>query len=226
MRVKKFISLLIMVAGVGYFSVHAQTHTVDVDKLTDELQKSSPGKDELTMVWWVPNDFWRVTLQQEKVAASRIEEFLSVLRPYMIVVVADGKMNASGKASFRSEADIRNHTRIIDAQGTEYSALPKDQVGPGAKSVLEVMQPILSNVLGQFGNNFHFLVFPGLNSKKEPIADARTAGVFRVRLERGREFVWSLPLTSLLPEKKCPVDGQKMRGDWRYCPFHGAELKP
>ena len=38
-------------------------------------------------------------------------------------------------------------------------------------------------------------------------------------------FSWRLPLSSLLPPKYCPVDGEKLNGAWRYCPWHGVDLQ-
>lgn len=59
----------------------------------------------------------------------------------------------------------------------------------------------------------------------KPVVDPTTEGVFAVRLD-GETYQWDLPLSSLLPEKVCPVDNAPMDGSWKFCPWHGKELMP
>jgi len=33
-----------------------------------------------------------------------------------------------------------------------------------------------------------------------------------------------MPLACLMPDKYCPVDDLKMKGDWLFCPYHGVKL--
>ena len=49
-------------------------------------------------------------------------------------------------------------------------------------------------------------------------------GNFKVDIAN-ESFVWKLPLVSLMEEKICPVDQQKMEGNWIFCPFHGEKLQ-
>ena len=198
---------------------------VDADKLATELQQSTSGKQDLNLVWWIPEAYWRAILVQEKVPKENAAELSAILRPYTVVAVFDGTISQTGGTTFRSEAELRRTMRVIDANGVEYSVLEKDKIGPGAAGLLDIIRPMLSNALGKLGANFHFLVFPGLNAKGEPIADPSRSGSLRIRVEKGRELTWQLPLPSLVAPKKCPIDGQVMNGTWNYCPWHGAELK-
>ena len=224
MTVARLCFLLLFVFA---FSAVGQTvERVDVNQLTDELQQDSPVSDELTMVWWIPPEYWRIVLEGEKLAKPDIEEFVAVLRPYTIVAVFDGKIDGAGNTTFRSEADVRKSIRLIDAAGTEYAPMAVDQIGPTPREMLKLIRPMIVNALGKVGTNFYFIVFPAADAKGGLIADPRKEGMMRIRLTAKREFKWKLPLVSLLQPKKCPIDGEKMRGDWRYCPWHGAELKP
>ena len=226
MTIKLLPSVLLIVLA-AFATTFAQKQPVDVDQLITELQKSaSHTSDELTLVFWIPSEFWRVMLEKEKMPTAQIDEVMGVLRPYTIIGTMDGKVGANGTTTFRSEAEIRSTMRIVDSAGLEYGPLGKDKLGSGATTLLNAMSPIVRKILGTLGENMHFIVFPGVNAKDESIVDARREGSFRIVLAKGREFTWKLPLGALLPAKKCPVDAAKMNGEWRYCPFHGSELKP
>ncbi len=81
----------------------------------------------------------------------------------------------------------------------------------------------LTTILGPLGQNMHFIVFPSKNIKGQYIADVTKEGTFVVQLGE-TEFTWRLPLSSLVPPKICPVDGEKMSGAWKFCPWHGTKL--
>jgi len=49
-------------------------------------------------------------------------------------------------------------------------------------------------------------------------------GGFSVDLE-GKAYTWRLPLGALLTRKTCPVDGEKLSGAWKFCPWHGKTLE-
>ena len=78
-------------------------------------------------------------------------------------------------------------------------------------------------MLGPMGQNVHFYAFSATDNAGNRIADARKEETFSVTLT-GREYKWRLPLGSLLPPKKCPLDGEILNGAYKYCPWHGAKL--
>lgn len=156
-----------------------------------------------------------------KVKSNFIDSYV----PYTVVVVIDGKFGSPGTGSYRTEKDVLSQIRLIDNSKTEYAVLTKSELGADLDAVIGVMQPILSGMLGKLGDNMHFAIFPGKNGKGERLADPTKAGSLRIRLQPGREFGWQFPLASLLPLKICPIDKAEMSGGWKYCPFHGAELK-
>ena len=78
-------------------------------------------------------------------------------------------------------------------------------------------------LLGPAGRNFHFFFFPATTEAGTAIADPRLPGDFSVRVVNER-YSWRLPLGSLLPEKVCPADGERLNGAWLFCPWHGDRL--
>ncbi len=119
-----------------------------------------------------------------------------------------------GGIEFQSREAIQARIHLIDHEGNPYGPLPHEDVKADARNILSILPSLMATALGPIGQNIHFLAFPG---EKE-------AGSFAVKL--GEEvFEWKLPLGSLLPPKYCPVDGEELSGAWKYCPWHGVELR-
>ena len=83
---------------------------------------------------------------------------------------------------------------------------------------------MFSQMLGKMGEGMHFYFFNIKDKDGKNIIDEYKKGKFSV-LHSNKEFEYQLPLVTLLPSKKCPIDNAEMKGNWNYCPFHGVELK-
>ncbi len=225
-RLRKIEVFIVALLIFGSMSLSfAQDKKVDINALVGETQKMSQSADEMTLLWWTPEEFWRVSFEQNpNMTAAQSEEFIKFLRPYTVIMAIDGKIGAFGGVTYKPEATIKNSIQIIDSQGTYYRPLGDEKIDADTKNLLSMMKPVFVNMLGPMGQNMHFFLFPSLNEKGRKIADAKREGTFSVKLDK-REFKWRLPLGSLLPPKVCPVDGEKMSGAWKYCPWHGVELK-
>lgn len=206
-------------------SSFAQDGQIDLNALISETQKMGEKADEMTLVWWLPEEYWQTVFAQDPTTTeAQTEEFLGVLRPYTLFAVVEGKIGPFGGVTYKAEEDVRGGTRLIDQEGTEYVPLGEDEVGADAKNLLSAMKPVLANILGPMGQNVNFFLFPAKGKKGNKLADPTQEGTFSVKLT-DRAFKWRLPLGSLLPPKICPVDGEKLNGAWKFCPWHGVELK-
>lgn len=203
----------------------AQKNKVNIDALTSETQKSSPQADKMTLVWWIPGEFWQASLGEDpSLTPTQVADFVKILSPYNIFVVADGKIGSFGGITYRSEEEIRNSIQLVDKAGNKYSPMSGDKVDADAKNLLAMLKPVLGNMLGSIGQNLHFYVFPTKNKEGAILMEAKKEGSFTFKLG-GSEFKWKLPIGSLLPLKTCPVDGEELNGAWKYCPWHGTVLK-
>lgn len=197
---------------------------VDLTALTQETQKISQKPEEMTLLWWIPEEFWRVSFAQNPTMTSAgIEEFVKVLRPYILIVVVDGKMGSFGGITYRSEADIQRTLQIKDRKGTYYRPLSQDKIDADLRNFLAMMKPVLANMLGPLGKNMNFFAFPAKDRKGQKIVDVKKQGAFSVKFDE-REFRWRLPLGSLLPPKICTRCKEKCSGAWNFCPWCGTEL--
>ena len=222
-RVKVLMVALLVCAWLNVS--FAQTSKIDINALLQETQKASDRLDEMVLIWWIPEEFWKASFQQDpNITAAQAEDFMKVLRPYLLIVAVDGKVGAFGGVTYKPETTIRNSILVIDSKGTRYHPLSKDKVNADTKNFLAMMKPVFVNILGPMGQNMHFFLFPAKNSMGQDIAVAKREGTFSVKLGK-KVFKWRLPLGSLLAPKICPVDGEKLSGAWKFCPWHGVELK-
>ena len=98
-----------------------------------------------------------------------------------------------------------------------------DEIDEETNMLLQIIQPMMSNMLGGLGQNLHFICFKSQSEGKR-MADPRSNGTLSVKMF-DESYLFNFPLASLLPPKFCPVDDASMKGTWTYCPFHGKELK-
>lgn len=200
-------------------------YEMSLEEVIKDCQKYSKQVDRMTLLWWIPEEFWRLAVSQDPtVTEEGIEEFLSVLRPYTIVVAVDGKIGAFGGLTYTPEEELFSMIRIQDSEGISYAPLYGDEVDPNVENFMAMLKPIFSNMAGAMGENMNFFVFPAETDDGGKIADPGSEGTFKV-LIGDEEFRWKLPLGSLLPPKVCPRCGEKLSGAYKYCPYDGVKLK-
>ena len=198
---------------------------VDLQAVVTETQKVRQNANEIVVVWWTPYEFWQASFSQNpSISKTQIEDALKVLRPYTLIAVINGKIGAFGGITYKSEADIRSSVFIRDSHGTLYPPLSEDKIETNARNFLSIMKPMLANMLGPFGQNSHFILFPTENKKSRKIVDPKREGAFSLKLGE-KEFRWRLPLGSLLPRKICPSCGEKLSGAYKFCPWDGTTLQ-
>jgi len=216
-----FIVVFLLCVGVNIGG--AQATKIDLNALIQETQKMSQNVDEMTLIWWIPEEYWQASFAQDPtITDAQAEEFIKVLRPYVVIVAIDGKIGPFGGVTYKSEATVRNNIKLV-SKGVSYRPLSDEKVNADTQNLISSMKPALANMLGPMGRNMHFFLFPAKDKKGQNIAEATKEGSFTVKLGLN-EFKWRLPLGSLLPPKTCPVDGEQMSGAWKFCPWHGVRL--
>lgn len=217
-----FITMVILCMGIKLSL--AEENKIDLNALTQETQKVSKESNQMTMLWWIPEEFWRANFSQNPdITEAQIDEFIGALRPYTVIVVVDGSIGSLGTITYKSEEDVRSVIQIADNQGASYKPLVEDAIDNNAKNILLMMKPVFSNMLGPMGQNMHFFLFPAKDANGNSIAEAAKEGSFTVKLGE-KEFKWKLPLNSLLPLKVCPTCGENLNGTYNFCPWDGTKL--
>lgn len=213
-----------LAAGLLPGSAMAGESKVDLNALIGETQKLSEKTTEMTLIWWIPLEFWAATFAQDpNMTPAQTEEFLKVLRPYTLLAVVDGAVGTFGGITYRPEAEIRSNLTLRDSKGASIPPIETSAVSGDVINLIQMMKPVLANMLGPMGENFNFYIFPASTPDGAVIADGKKKGAFSVKLDN-REFRWKLPLDSLLPPKTCAKCKESCKGSWDYCPWCGTKL--
>lgn len=195
---------------------------IDWQALILETQKGSPDPNKMTLVWWLPEQFWIASLAQDPtISEAAAAQFIEVLRPYTMIVAIDGEIGVFGGVTYKTEKEVRSSIRIKDTEGRTYTPLQSFEIDADTKMLIQVMEPILASMLGEMGQNMHFILFR--DERGTPIVNAMGKGFFEVVLGE-EEFRFRLPLGSLLPPKYDPDTGEKFPGNYNYNPFTGTKL--
>jgi len=207
-----------------FISSSAISQQVDYNKFIKETQKSNTESGEISIAWWIPIEFWEITFSREKtMTEEQIEEFIKTLSPYVIFAVVDGKMGPMGGMTYTSVDSIAKSIELIVNEGKIYRPLETNDLRPDIQNLLSVFKPILKNMMGQLGENMNFFVFTDIKDKDKRVADPITNGFIQLNF-CNKEYKWKVPIGSLLPLKRCPIDNELMDGSWNYCPWHGDKL--
>ena len=198
---------------------------IDLPALISQIQLQDPRADSLNATMWMPEQFWQAVFSQEpNITQTEIERRLDVFRPHVLVAVVAGELGPFGAPNFDSAATVLNKTRLVDDEHNVYEPLIKSTLSPDMQGFSSVFRPMMVQAFGPTGEAMVLVAFPARNQDGEMIADATKEGSFQVNVGDS-EFKWRLPLSAVLPPKECPVDGEKMSGAWKHCPWHGVDLK-
>ena len=205
-------------------SVCAQNAAQQVQAIVRDTQKQGTRAGRLTLIWWIPPEFWRAAMAASgMVPADKTEELVSSIRDVNVFGVVDGKIGGFGAADFTSAEDLRKNIVINDIQGAPLALIPEAKQGAATKNMIAMMKPMFANMLGEFGKNMSLLVFEGKAKDGSRRIDPLKRGSFTAKLN-SEEFRWRLPLAALLPDKKCPKCNETFPGDYAFCPFDATPL--
>lgn len=204
------------------FSI-AEAQKSKINALTEETQLMSNDDDKMRLVWWIPNEFWLTAFEdEESMSPEKVEQFIALFDDFSVFAVADGDISAFGSVTYQPKEAVLNSTYIFK-DGKEHQPLTEDEVNADVKIVLGMLKPVLSNMLGNMGENIHFILFKGYTNKNKRFIEPLEDDDFLVFVG-GEKFEYNLPIGALMPSKTCPNHAEEMRGSWNFCPFCGSQL--
>lgn len=238
-RIIRFLSVLTccyLVIAVSVITstaqVAAEEPLVDLPMLEYEMSKISYSNSGHIQIRWLPVEFWAVALEIDPMVEMLArEDILSAIQPYNIFVVSRATISSRRIPTYDTRTALQNNIKFVDENGNIYLPYTSATTGTTGKKISGGIQLLMSDFRQSFAENFevdkdflHFFLFPSHDAKEKRIADPTKKGSFSL-LVGVKEFEWQLPLSELIPKKKCPIDGKLMSGNWNYCPWHGVEIK-
>jgi len=211
--------LLISPSAMGEFKP-------DIAALVKDLETMTKSEDHMTIVFWLPTEFWRASLESGgKVTAKEIDKFVKELDQYVVLAVADGQVGIAGSVNFAEPELLKGAVTIENARGALLSALPDDAISGGVKNMAEMLRPVWANMLGKLGLHLAVIIFPGTETSGSRTVEPTKEGIFVVHV--GPVTVrYRLPLGSLLPPVIDEKTGESFPGNYHFNPFTGHKLSP
>jgi hypothetical protein len=229
---KKVILILMVCAGSLEAIEKKDLLNVDLDEMTIECQPVvyPSGEDNMNLVWWIPTEFWKSLYTRDyNMSQEEINSYINLLEPYTIVAVVQSDISIFGAFKFYSLDEVQaglKVTFILNKGQTNELELVVEK-SPDLEIVLETMKPMLSNAMGNFGENFHFFVFSDRSPSGKRIADPYSTGelIFDLKQSDGIKLTSKIetPLNCLYVPRKCP-NGKPAHITWKYCPWTGEKL--
>lgn len=202
----------------------AAAETINANKLVQETQQQRVEGDHQQFIWWMPSEFFVVSMQQQPgIDARMIDEIRSKMAPYTIVAVGDFRIGPLGIMDARGQSEVRADLQLVTASGEVLPVLADTEIDNTVKNFLMAMKPGIAAVTGQFGEALQLMVLPARDAQGRPLYDVRQRGALTLRYQT-RDFRFRLPLASLLPEKRDPETGDHFPGDYLFNPYTGKAL--
>jgi hypothetical protein len=208
--------LLVGTALVG--SVRA----ADVRGFIAETQQSSTVGQQLTMAWWIPAEFWDVSLAgNPNVTPDTAAQVHAAFQDYQVFALLRANTGLQGLSDVASKADLLSNGRL-EVDGKVIAPIDPDKVPAAVQTILGAMKPLLAGMLGQMGQSIELIVYPA-TSDGHRITDPMKPGSFQYTLFE-QTFHWRLPLASLLPKKIDRKSKEEFPGNYDYNPYTGDKL--
>jgi hypothetical protein len=199
------------------------TDSVDQGALIRDLTLTRSVDGRLTMVMWMPDEFWRIALKSSgRMTDKGIADYIATMQPYSLLAVVDAQR---GITSFRytdTEALV-SEAMIEDSHGNKYKPLAPDTIAEDVQNLIQAMRPLLANMMGAMGQHMEFLVFPSADKDGHPLADPRGDGSLTLHVG-DVAMRYRLPIGSLLPPALDPKTGESFPGSYRFNPYTGGAL--
>jgi hypothetical protein len=219
-------SAAVCTTALGLLLVAAplQAQQASLQEVISDTQRMEQSADRLTLVWWIPAQFWEISLAQNAdVSPKQVRELVASFEPYTVVAIVDGAVGPMAGITYPDEAVVRESVRVVDVAGKRYRAMKTSEIAPDVQNMISMMQPMIANMLGPMGTNMHFLVFQNSDDQTAPL-DPLARGTARVEVA-DRSYKYRLPLGSLMPPRFDPDSGERFPGNFVFSPFTGKKLR-
>lgn len=205
------------------FSQEKDLKNVSIDALLSETQYSNDTSEMIEFVWWLPREFWAASYAQDPTSSKEDFEALnSMFGDFELFGIIQGEIGHFGGITYYSkETVLQNLT--VNYKGENLMIVPENEISADFMNFLMIMQPMIGNMLGQMGNNIHFILLKSIRGNEVLPIDPLKGSNLSIKLGDFEKII-ELPLSSLLKEKKCPEDKKLYSGKWVYCPLHGKKL--
>lgn len=214
---------LLPIFALIFLSSSAQDFSkVNTNEFITECVKQGGETPHSQAVIWFPYEYWILVGEKFNFSSELVKQITDEMNQYMMFAVVDYTISNT-QPTFKSEDEIRKSIKLYDSSGNIYLPVNENDLSPLASQVLEKIKPVMSQMLGQFGDGMRLFLFDARLVDGKPPYNVAKSNHFTLSWDQ-TNLKWILPFASILPPKYCPVDNEKMQGNWNYCPVHGVKL--
>jgi hypothetical protein len=210
---------ILFALAIAFLSMTARG--VELQKIMQDTQRLANDPSQMTIVWWIPVEFWDAVLRDNpKVTKEARAQFSKVMDPYLVFAVASLDVGPLGGMTPKDRATVEANAQLM-VGGKIVVPVKADRLSPDAQNFVTMMKPMMANMLGKFGQGIEFLLYA--NPKGAQKISAVNRGSFSYTAF-GHRFDWRLPIGSFLPPKIDEKTKEVFPGDYLYNPYTGEKL--
>lgn len=199
-----------------------EVYVPNLTKLIEQTQLSSEDNDKMSLIWWIPKEFWNAALSGDpSFTQEDIKDFEAIFKNYTIILAVDGVIGRFGNVVYADDDEIRATIQIQDEKSSLYLPLKEKAVPSDLKGMFNIWKPMFASLLGDMGENINYYVFQ--NNYNTEVLDASGTAQFKIRM-MGEDYQFKLPLGVLFPPKTCGKCKEEFMGSYLFCPYDGNKL--
>lgn len=185
------------------------------------------GDGRVASFWWLPQEYWEQVAKELGIPAEEQEKVRVAFRDYLIVGALESKLDAQGKPSYASIAEVVGRAEFY-RNGRKVEVLR--DMNPEVARLAESLVYLLRASLAGLGGGLRLLPLANVDAKGNPILAGTASGELRLEYrfdDSGpvHEVLWRAPFTAIAGVQKCPKGGEELEANWAYCPWHGVKLE-
>lgn len=218
MMSKKLYILFIFIGGIFTITAQRKAEKVETVDMVKDLILMKKVESNIKQVWWIPSEYWRFALANSPdIGEEVIIDIEAKLTGYTLFSVVNSDISPfSGFKKREASISIIDENEIL-------LPLSEEEIPDDILELINIFRPTLTGMVGQLGEQMIFYVFKN-NLEDGTIAiSPYNKGKLLVKVN-DTDFIYRLPLQSMVEKKTCPEDQEQLNGNWEYCPWHGTKL--
>lgn len=198
--------------------------SANIEEILRDTQRLTVKENSVSMVWWIPKQFWEESFGANVgLPPEARNQIMAVMGNYTILALLRGNVSPDGLSSAQGRENLLRNTKLT-ANGTVLTPLDNTDIAPTALALLSQLRPALVQAAGDIGEGIEFVVYGAKGADGVSIVDAEEAGKVEVTFF-GSNYLWRLPLGSLLPPQYDSKTNEMFPGNYLFNPYTGEKLQ-
>ena len=191
-----------------------------------EMMQTSHDQDghRVALGFWLSTQMFRNSLAGQ-MKPEEIERVAHFLRGYAIYAIMDASLDGEDASIVPFDRGrMRASARLRLGDRAPRAPIPESELPKGVRAATQVLKPLMTGMLGKFGDAMEFVVFDDADEHGDSMADPRARLPVTLSFDQ-ESFTWRLPLVSLQPVRVDPETGDTFPSDFDFNPFTGTRLE-